>query len=208
MGASGIAPDHTPGLDPTRAENHASGTDCCSVLDHRPVRDAHCPGNDHVIPDLDTAGDARRRHDEATSSYSHIVSDLYQVVDLGAPSNDGIGKGTAINAGVRSDLDLILEDAGALLRHALMPHLGRKKSESGSCDYRPCLEPDSVPQPRTGIADDVRTEQAVLTNFHIGPDKDTGFEPSARSDPGAILDDDEGSNRDPLPKLHAGAELS
>ena len=92
MGASGITADHTASFDPAGAEYHAPGTDRCSIADYGPVRNAHCASDDHVVTDLDAAGNPRCRHDQATGSRPHVMADLHQVVDLGASSDDGVGK--------------------------------------------------------------------------------------------------------------------
>jgi len=145
MGASGITADHTPGFDPAGAEYHAPGTDRCSIADYGPVRNAHCPSNDYVVADLDTAGNPRCRHDQAASSHAHVMADLHQIVDLGASSDDGVGKGTAIYAAVRSDLHVILENAGTLVGHALMSLGCRKESETSSSNHCSGFEPHPVP---------------------------------------------------------------
>ncbi len=120
------------------------------------------------FPMLDASGDPGRRHDEAASSHSHVMPDLHQVVDLGASPDHGVLEGAAVDAAVGSDLDVILENAGALGgAFARCPVVGQE-SEPRAANHGSGLEPDPVSQIERRITDRVRTEHAIVADTHSG----------------------------------------
>ena len=68
------------------------------------------------------AHDARSRKypkpgDYAIAADADVMGDLHEIVDLGALADDRIGHGAAIDGGVGADLDIVLDDDPADLRH-------------------------------------------------------------------------------------------
>ncbi len=47
----------------------------------------------------------------------HIVGDLHEIVDLGALADHGVADRAPIDRGVGADLDIVLDDDAADLRH-------------------------------------------------------------------------------------------
>lgn len=68
--------------------------------------------DDAVVFDDDAAGYAGLGSDNAAFAYLDVVPHLNQVVDLCAFADAGFAQGSAVNAGVRSDLDVIFNDDG------------------------------------------------------------------------------------------------
>ena len=56
------------------------------------------------------------RDDDAMAADLDIVSDLHQVVDLGALADHGVAIGAAVDGGVGPDLDIVLNDDAADLQ--------------------------------------------------------------------------------------------
>ena len=66
---------------------------------------------------VDAAGNSGLRHDDAMAADADIVADLDQIVDLGALADHGVADGAAVDRGAGADLDVVLDDDAADLRH-------------------------------------------------------------------------------------------
>src|SRR6266403_1262532 len=92
-------------------------SDDCALADPHIVRETHLPGQDDAILDHDAAGDAALGNDDAVAADRYIVSDLNQVVDLGAFADHCVAVGAAIDRGPGADLHLVLNNDPANLYH-------------------------------------------------------------------------------------------
>ena len=79
------------------------------LADHKMIGNADLSGQRGevaivTLPDMPTC------NDQAMPANGNVVSDLHEVVDLGALADDGIAGGAAVDRGIGANLDLILDD--------------------------------------------------------------------------------------------------
>src|SRR5262249_12425703 len=99
------------------------GYDAALRPDDRTFADRHVIGkpdlsgqNDAILDDHTTEIPAFRANDAMTADRD-IVSDLHQVVDLGAFADHGVAVGAAVDGGPSPDLHVILHDDAADLQY-------------------------------------------------------------------------------------------
>ena len=73
--------------------------------------------NGDEIADIGRARYTHLRHDHAMSADRDVVSDLHEIIDLGAFADDRVAVGAAINRRVRADFNVVLDDDPADLRN-------------------------------------------------------------------------------------------
>ena len=66
----------------------------------------------------------------------HVVADLDEIVDLGALADHGVADGAAVDGRVGADLDIILDDDPADLRHLAWPSAPMHEAEAVLADAR------------------------------------------------------------------------
>ena len=71
--------------------------------------------NRRTLPEMPVCAD-----NHAMPADRHIVADLDQIVDLGALADHGIADGAAVDGRIGADLDVVLDDDAADLRHFQM----------------------------------------------------------------------------------------
>ena len=84
--------------------------------DGQMVGEADLPAHHDVIPHIAASGYAGLRDQHAVPSDGGVVSDLHQIVDLGALADDRISGGAAIDGRVGADFHVVLDDDAAGLR--------------------------------------------------------------------------------------------
>src|SRR5262245_28415869 len=160
--AEKLAPAHGRVAEPLLPWRHV-GYDAALRPDDRTFADRYIigkpdlSGQDDAILDDDTAGNPALRDDDAMTADRDIVSDLHQVVDLGAFANHGVAVGAAVDRGPGPDLHFILHDDSADLQYFAVT--GR------SHDVAEAILPDGA----AGVHDDAVPDQAV-GNHGIGAD--------------------------------------
>src|SRR6476659_9828968 len=82
--------------------------------------DAHLPADDHVVFDVRAAGNPDLRGEQHVAPDGDAVSDLHQVVDLGAGLDTRFAHGGTIDGRVRAELDVVFDDHGGHLRNLLV----------------------------------------------------------------------------------------
>src|ERR1051325_1780510 len=70
---------------------------------------ADLPGNYAALADLRAAGKARLRGDHRVLADLAVVADLYEIVELDAAPQHGVGKAAAVNRAVRADLAVVFD---------------------------------------------------------------------------------------------------
>src|ERR1700704_6652171 len=110
-------PAPRPGAGGDLAPYDAGGGDLRALADRDVIMHAHARRQNHEILDGDAARNSGLRDHHAMASDRRIVTDLNQVVDLGSLPDHSIAEAAAIDGGQGSDLDIILDDDPADLRH-------------------------------------------------------------------------------------------
>src|SRR5262249_61987961 len=121
--------------------------------DLRPLADPDVPGgarlpaHHHVVAELARAGDAHMADDYAVPADHDVVPDLHEIINFCPSADDRVPERTAVDAGIGADLDVVLDDHGADLRHLEVAGGGERKPEA------------VLPDPDAGVQDDPIADQ-------------------------------------------------
>ena len=137
------------------------------------------PMRDEIL-DRRRAGDADLGDDHAMPADDHVVGDLDQIVDLGALADHRVAAGAAVDRGVGADLDVVLDDDAADLRHLQVPLRSHGEAEA------------VLPDAHAGMEDDAVADEGV-------GDGDVGADRAVPADPDLRADDRMGPERVPAP---------
>ena len=154
---------------------------------HHEVGQFRRPGN----PDL--------ADDHAMAADHHIMGDLHEIIDLGSLTDDGVAIGAAIDCGVGPDLDIVLDDDPADLRHFLMTARTHGEAESVLADAHAWMNDHPVADQR-GHHARPGADDAHPADAHVGADHRIGSDHRASADFRARPDDRAGIDG------HAGLE--
>src|SRR6266516_1828763 len=195
---------------PARARRHividdAGCGDLCALPDADGIVDAHAPPENDEIADGHAPGDAGLGHQDAMATDHDIVADLNQIVDFGALADDRVAIGAAVDRGPRPDLDVVLQDDAADLRHFEMAAGTRHITEPVLSDAASRMNDDPIADQRMHERGS-RADRAVAADAHGGPDDGARLEHGSRPDLGAWPDDGRGidghSLLEPCRRMH------
>src|SRR5437899_5501249 len=165
-----------------------------SRTDGQMISQADTATHRDVVADDDGTRNTRKPGYNAIAADANIVGDLHQIVDLGALSDDGVGHRAAIDGRVGADLDVVLDDDAADLRHALRSLGAGHEAEAVLADPCAAMDDDAVADQsildagaRTDVA--VAADLAGAANDGVGRDDRAGAYGSTRTDHGACLHD-------------------
>ncbi len=101
-----------------------------------------------------------------------VVTDVNQIVELGAAADPGFLKGAAVNRRVGTDLNVILYDQRSLLGELGVFPVGSiaNVAEAVCSQYRTRREPPPGPQCRARINDHAGINMAVAADTNPGAD--------------------------------------
>ena len=101
---------------------------------------------------------AHLRHHQAVPSQPHVVADLHQVVDLGAPLHDRVVDAAPIDAVLGADVHVVPDDAAPGMRQPLEAPRPGAYPNPVPPSTAPALDAGAVPDP--GLADHPRPERS------------------------------------------------
>src|SRR5262249_3142116 len=143
-----------------RADHHA-------VTDLQMIDESGLPAHDHMRAEPGAAGDARLGDQDAVRPDRHVVTDLHQVVDLGASPDHAPAERGAIDGHVRAQLDVVLDHDAPELRNLDVPAVVLHVPEAVAADDRAAVDHDAVAD-HGGLADgDVRVADAIVADHRV-----------------------------------------
>ncbi len=141
--------------DDAALRGHArSGSDCEMVSEARLSRE------DRVIVHGSASCNADLRHDETVSTDSHIVRNLYQVIDLGTRTDHCVVERAAVDGRVRTDFHIVFNHASANVRNRIVSGVTPSISKTGGSHPRSRMENNAISKLGTGFHDDMRKNAA------------------------------------------------
>ena len=140
------------------------------------------------------AGDADLRGDEALAADAHVVGDLDEIIDLGAPPDHRLAEAGAVEGRVGADLDVVFEDHVADLRDATDLAVDGLITEAIGADDGAGLDAAAGAEDAVVADDDAGLEPAIDADRSAGTDMAAGFEDRAGGDGSAFTDDAEGAD--------------
>src|SRR5208283_6159036 len=116
-----------------------------------------------------------------------IVAYLHKVVDLGALADHGVANGAAVDRGAGADLDVVLDDDAAELRHLVVAPLGHHEVKPVLTYLAAGMNDDPVADQRVGDGRS-RADRAIAPDTHFGSDHRRRADDAAGADFGARPD--------------------
>ena len=188
------------GSAPSLARRHVAhhpglGGDLRAGADGQMAGQARLAAEGGEIADHGRARNAALRHQHAMAADDDVVGDLHQIVDLGPFADDRIAVGAAVDRRTGADLDVVLDDDAADLRHLEVPARPEREAEAVLADVDAGMDDDAVADERAGDrrlgADDaVAADADAGADDRIGADQRAGADLRARADHRAGIDDD------------------
>src|ERR1017187_9090025 len=133
------------------------------------VRNAGLGGLYHVVSQARAAGKADLAHDHAVLANDHVVSHMDKVVDFGALTNDGGAERAAVNAGVGTDLDVVMDHDVAELKHFPVAALVEHVAKAVRTDDGAGVDGDAMAELRLSIENDIRDQVDVIAKLAVRP---------------------------------------
>ena len=131
--------------------------------------------------------DTRLSDNDAATTNLHVVPDLYQIINLAARADHGIGSGTAVDRRIGADLDIVADDDTAELRNLEMAFASHGVAEAILADPRAGV--DRHPIADQCMADaGAGADHAIVADHHPRPDHGIGADMAADADLGAAFD--------------------
>src|SRR5881628_3128578 len=162
--------------------------DQCAVADAHVVCDPDLPGQHHAASDARAAGDADLGDEDRVLADLHVVSELHEIVELGAAADDRVAEGRAVDRTVGADLHVVLDDDAARLWNLAMLRAVEGEAEPVGADDRAGMHEHAPSEPRAGEQRHVRGQHAALADLHPRADVAERADAHARPDPRARLD--------------------
>src|ERR1700733_1258572 len=117
--------------------HHAScRRDLGARADRQMSGDARLTAEGGEIADGARSRDAGLRDQHSMAADDDVVADLHQIVDLRPLADDSVAVRAAVNCDPGADLDVVLNDYAADLRHLEMPSRPKRESEAVLSDMR------------------------------------------------------------------------
>ena len=124
----------------------------------------------------------------------HIVGDLHQVVDLGALADHGVAQAPAVDRGAGANLDVVLNDNAADLRHLDVALGARHVAEAVLADVATRMNDDAIADRRVRDGA-VGANRTVAADAHLRSDHRAGGDHRAGANLGARPDHCAGVDR-------------
>src|SRR5579872_677638 len=127
----------------------------------------------------------------------HVVGDLHQIVDFRPLADDRVAIGAAVDRRAGADLDIVLNDDAADLRHFRVAARPHGEAESVLADMDAGMDDDAVADQgaenrRAGADGAVAPDPDVRANDGVGADHRSGADFRAGPDHRAGIDHDSG----------------
>src|ERR1700761_4096566 len=143
------------------------------------IADADLAANQHHGADRGRAAYADLRHHQAVMTNAHIVADMDKAVETHAALDMSVADGAAVHGAVGAELDIVLDDDAAKLRHPQQPLQAGHKREALIADGVVRTHHHALPQDGMGddaigsdaaaIADlDSASDHRIVANAHVG----------------------------------------
>src|SRR5580765_7120818 len=101
-------------------------------------------GQSDEVAEFGAAGDAHLGDDDTMLPHHHVVSDLHQVVDFGAFSDDSRTERAAINGHVGADLNIVVADHVPNLRDLEVPAVAKNIAKAIRANHRAGVNADPI----------------------------------------------------------------
>src|SRR4029079_7902675 len=168
----------------------------CSFAHGDVTRYANLSSERDRLLDRAAAGDPHLRGEQDDPPNRDTMSDLDQIVDLGAGADPGLSHRWAVDRDVCANLHIVFDNYAANLRNLVMSAIGPGcEAEAVAADDCAVLNHDAAPDLYPLPDRHIGVDNAVVTNLCAGPDRHMRINDAARADVDAIADHRERANR-------------
>jgi hypothetical protein len=188
------------------AEDRALGGNPGTVSNHKMIGNPDVSCQDYIIADAGAPSDSDTCHDQAALTDMDVVADVDQVVQFGAPADYGVVDAAAINGGVRSNLDLVSDDASADVRNSCMALPIREVPESIPAYDGTSLEDHVLADLHARIADHPGVDDGALSNDHTFTQRHALAQPNSVAQTNVGAEYNVGSDRNACSQQRAGSD--
>jgi hypothetical protein len=132
--------------------------------------------DDDILAELRTASDAGLRRNDRVFADNDIVSDLHQIIDFSASSDNGLAKRCAINGRIGADFDIVLNHDNSGLRNLNTAFPMAGIAESITANHDAGMENHSIADATTIADNDIGVQYGILSHLYSFPEKHAGIE--------------------------------
>ncbi len=151
------------------AHDAGFGGDLRAGADLEMARQPRLTAEGGEVADHGRAGNARLRDENAVAADDDIVADLHEIIDLRPLADDRVAIGAAIDRRAGADLDVVLDDHAADLRHLEMPARPHREAEAVLTDVRAGMDDHAIADEGAGDRSE-RADDAVAPDAHLRAD--------------------------------------
>ena len=155
-----------------------------TFFDARMFSDAHLAAKNDILLDNDAAGEPGLGRDHDVFTDLAVVSDVHQVIDLGAPSDSCHFQCPPVDGRVGSNFNIVSDFETSYLGKLFI--VSRRAvtniTEAICCQYRTSMNDHAIAEPSS------RINSHVGINFAIASDRNTRADHHAGTNPGPIAD--------------------
>ncbi len=153
-----------------KAENAAFRAHDCFRCNLGFFARSHLTADHSIVANGNSARESGLSSDDDVISNIAVVSDMYQVVELGSSTNPGCAQGRAINAAICSDLDVVLNVNSADLWKLFVAAVSQCETEAIGANYAAGVKNYASADLNSLIESDMGMDCGFFTDGHACPD--------------------------------------
>src|SRR5512147_1086647 len=148
-----------------------------------------CLPSDHdVVADCRAAGNPDLGHDDVMFSYRHIMGDLHQVIDFGAPLDHSLTESRTVDCDIRAEFNIVFDRHSSQLGNFVVPPFMLYIAEAVGPNDGSAMD-DYPGAERAALSnDDIRVEHTVVPDDRVVADKHSRVQGHSCSNPDAVPD--------------------
>ena len=155
--------------------------------DFEVISDAHLSAHHDAIVYASASGNANLGANHAAASNTDVVSNMHQIIENSARADHRVARCSTVYGAVGSNLNIILDDDAAELKHPHKPIRSGHKAEALRSDRYTSLDFDAPPDQRvtdTCVGADLRivAQSNPFTQHRVGADVTSASDFNASAD--------------------------
>src|SRR6185437_1591070 len=150
--------------------------------DGQMIADADLSAHHHIGTDGGGARDAHLAGDQAVMADLHVVGDVHEVVEHRAGADRRVADSAAVDGAIGAELDIVLDDHAAELRHAQQALAAGHEAEARAADGDVGREGHAIAD-QGEVNDAIGADRAVVADDHAVSDDDIWTDQAAIADP-------------------------
>jgi hypothetical protein len=170
------------------------------VADFEMIDDAYLAGQGDASADPSAPGDAHLGGDDAVLTDYDVVSDLHEIIELGAPADHGAAEGGTVYGGIGADLYVVMNFYPTGLRDFQPLGASARIAEAIAADYCPGVNNHPIADFAAVSNDHIRMQFTILAHFHSFAQEHSRIKCRARAHAGPFAHESVGKDG------HVGAE--